>query len=111
MNVIYKNAQQLMIFYCRACHKILVLTGIFHNMLKNEECVKTTDIMLSRMSQDMARGDGDPTEGKMSFPCFLPSGCFFFSPKTINTRNVYAFIFNIPKKCDLQEYYAPPAPL
>ena len=63
--------------------------------------------MLSRMSQDMARGDGDPTEGKMSFPCFLPSGCFFFSPKTINTRNVYAFIFNIPKKCDLQEYYTP----
>ena len=73
-----------------------------------EECVKTTDIMLSRMSQDMARGDGDPTEGKMSFPCFLPSGCFFFPPKTIKSRNVYAFIFNIPKKCDLQEH--PPSP-
>ena len=56
-----------------------------------EECVKTTDIMLSRMSQDMARGDGDPTEGKMSFPCFLPSGCFFFSPQNNKHKKCVRF--------------------
>ena len=45
--------------------------------------------------------------GKCHFRVFCPRAAFSFPTKTINTRNVYAFIFNIPKKCDLQEYYTP----
>ena len=84
------NAQHLVISYCRACHKILVPIYV-RIYISPEECVKTTDIMLSRMSQDMAPGDGDPTEGKMSFPCFLPPGCFFFSPQNNKHKKCVRF--------------------
>ena len=33
---------------------------------------ETTDVILLCLP-DMALGDGGPTEGKMSFPCFLPT--------------------------------------